>query len=144
VAGCTVTTSHPLVAPLGASASGITRSDHCLGTTGDTELRERGRRQVVDGLDGESELGGDGGVRQPTGEMVYRLALTPRELGEWIDRGVGGRQLRQDVARDSLTEDGLAGAHGGGGPSQHGVHSLDVWETKEDLERFFSERMTPT
>jgi hypothetical protein len=32
----------------------------------------------------------------------------------------------------------------GGGPSQHGVHSLDVWETKEDLERFFSERMTPT
>ena len=29
----------------------------------------------------------------------------------------------------------------GGGPSQHGVYSLDVWETKEDSERFFSERM---
>jgi predicted ester cyclase len=29
----------------------------------------------------------------------------------------------------------------GGGSSQHGVHSLDVWETKEDSERFLSERM---
>lgn len=29
----------------------------------------------------------------------------------------------------------------GGGPSQHGVYSLDVWETKEDSEHFFSERM---
>jgi predicted ester cyclase len=29
----------------------------------------------------------------------------------------------------------------GGGPSQHGVHSLDVWETKDDSERFFSERL---
>jgi len=30
-----------------------------------------------------------------------------------------------------------------GGPSERGVHSLDVWETKEDSERFFAERMTP-
>ena len=29
----------------------------------------------------------------------------------------------------------------GGGPSQHGVYSLDVWETKEDSQRFFSERL---
>ena len=29
----------------------------------------------------------------------------------------------------------------GGGPSPRGVYSLDVWETKEDSERFFSERM---
>lgn len=31
----------------------------------------------------------------------------------------------------------------GGGPSQRGVYSLDVWETKEDSERFFAERMIP-
>jgi hypothetical protein len=30
-----------------------------------------------------------------------------------------------------------------GGPSERGVHSLDVWETKEDSERFFAERMMP-
>jgi hypothetical protein len=30
-----------------------------------------------------------------------------------------------------------------GGPSQRGVHSLDVWESKEDSERFFTERMLP-
>ena len=30
-----------------------------------------------------------------------------------------------------------------GGPSAHGVHSLDVWESKEDSERFFAERMVP-
>ncbi len=30
-----------------------------------------------------------------------------------------------------------------GGPSERGVHSLDVWETKEDSERFFNERMAP-
>jgi hypothetical protein len=30
-----------------------------------------------------------------------------------------------------------------GGPSEHGVHSLDVWETKEDSERFYTERMVP-
>ena len=30
-----------------------------------------------------------------------------------------------------------------GGPSARGVHSLDVWETKEDSERFFTERMMP-
>ena len=30
-----------------------------------------------------------------------------------------------------------------GGPSEHGVHSLDVWERKEDAERFFNERMLP-
>lgn len=30
-----------------------------------------------------------------------------------------------------------------GGPSENGVHSLDVWETKEDSERFFAERMMP-
>jgi len=30
-----------------------------------------------------------------------------------------------------------------GGPSANGVHSLDVWETKEDSERFFTERMMP-
>lgn len=30
-----------------------------------------------------------------------------------------------------------------GGPSERGVHSLDVWETKEDSERFFAERMLP-
>lgn len=29
------------------------------------------------------------------------------------------------------------------GPSAGGVHSLDVWETKEDAERFFAERMVP-
>ena len=33
-------------------------------------------------------------------------------------------------------------AHGGG-PSERGVYSLDVWETKEDSERFFAERMVP-
>jgi hypothetical protein len=30
-----------------------------------------------------------------------------------------------------------------GGPSEHGVHSLDVWESKEDSARFFAERMAP-
>ena len=30
-----------------------------------------------------------------------------------------------------------------GGPSDGGVHSLDVWESKEDAERFFNERMMP-
>jgi hypothetical protein len=30
-----------------------------------------------------------------------------------------------------------------GGPSERGVYSLDVWETKEDSTRFFSERMAP-
>ncbi len=30
-----------------------------------------------------------------------------------------------------------------GGPSERGVHSLDVWESKEDSERFFVERMVP-
>lgn len=30
-----------------------------------------------------------------------------------------------------------------GGPSERGVHSLDVWEAKEDSERFFVERMMP-
>ena len=29
------------------------------------------------------------------------------------------------------------------GPSERGVHSLDVWETKEDSERFFADRMAP-
>jgi hypothetical protein len=31
----------------------------------------------------------------------------------------------------------------GGGPSERGVYSLDVWESKEDSERFFAERMAP-
>jgi hypothetical protein len=31
----------------------------------------------------------------------------------------------------------------GGGPSERGVHSLDVWESKEDSERFYVERMVP-
>lgn len=31
----------------------------------------------------------------------------------------------------------------GGGPSERGVYSLDVWESKEDSERFFAERMVP-
>lgn len=31
----------------------------------------------------------------------------------------------------------------GGGSSERGVHSLDVWEGKEDSERFFAERMMP-
>jgi len=30
-----------------------------------------------------------------------------------------------------------------GGPSDQGVHSLDVWESKEDSERFFVERAVP-
>jgi hypothetical protein len=30
-----------------------------------------------------------------------------------------------------------------GGPSDRGVHSLDVWETKQDSESFFAERMMP-
>lgn len=30
-----------------------------------------------------------------------------------------------------------------GGPSERGVHSLDVWENKEDSERFYTERMVP-
>ncbi len=30
-----------------------------------------------------------------------------------------------------------------GGPSERGVHSLDVWESKEDSVRFFTERMVP-
>jgi len=29
------------------------------------------------------------------------------------------------------------------GPSENGVHSLDVWESKEDSERFYNERMIP-
>ena len=29
------------------------------------------------------------------------------------------------------------------GTSPNGVYSLDVWETKEDSERFFAERMLP-
>lgn len=29
------------------------------------------------------------------------------------------------------------------GPSERGVHSLDVWERKADSERFFAERMAP-
>ena len=29
------------------------------------------------------------------------------------------------------------------GPSERGVHSLDVWHSKEDSERFFTERMLP-
>jgi hypothetical protein len=31
----------------------------------------------------------------------------------------------------------------GGGPSERGVYSLDVWETREDSQRFFAERMMP-
>jgi len=31
----------------------------------------------------------------------------------------------------------------GAGPSEGGVYSLDVWESKEDSERFFAERMAP-
>lgn len=31
----------------------------------------------------------------------------------------------------------------GGGPSQRGVYSLDVWETKKDSERFFAELLVP-
>ena len=31
----------------------------------------------------------------------------------------------------------------GGGPSERGVYSLDVWESKEDSERFYAERMVP-
>jgi len=30
-----------------------------------------------------------------------------------------------------------------GGTSERGVHSLDIWESKEDAERFFNERMMP-
>jgi hypothetical protein len=30
-----------------------------------------------------------------------------------------------------------------GGSSPNGVYSLDVWETKEDSERFFADRMLP-
>jgi hypothetical protein len=30
-----------------------------------------------------------------------------------------------------------------GGSSERGVHSLDVWESKEEAERFFAERMMP-
>lgn len=30
-----------------------------------------------------------------------------------------------------------------GGPSERGVYSLDVWETKEDSQRFFGERLAP-
>ncbi len=29
------------------------------------------------------------------------------------------------------------------GPSANGVQSLDVWETKDDSDRFFAERMMP-
>lgn len=29
------------------------------------------------------------------------------------------------------------------GPSEHGILSIDVWETKEDSERFFTERLVP-
>jgi hypothetical protein len=31
----------------------------------------------------------------------------------------------------------------GGGPSERGVYSLDVWESKEDADRFLAERMVP-
>ncbi|MGA9102134.1 hypothetical protein [Aeromicrobium sp.] len=31
----------------------------------------------------------------------------------------------------------------GGGPSERGVYSLDVWESKEDSERFYVERTMP-
>lgn len=30
-----------------------------------------------------------------------------------------------------------------GGASERGVHSVDVWESKEDSDRFFAERMAP-
>ena len=30
-----------------------------------------------------------------------------------------------------------------GGSSERGVNSLDVWESKEDSERFFTERLAP-
>lgn len=30
-----------------------------------------------------------------------------------------------------------------GGPSERGVYSLDVWESKEDADRFFAERLMP-
>ena len=30
-----------------------------------------------------------------------------------------------------------------GGSSERGVHSLEVWESKEDSERFYTERMVP-
>jgi hypothetical protein len=30
-----------------------------------------------------------------------------------------------------------------GGTSPNGVYSLDVWESKEDADRFFAERMMP-
>jgi hypothetical protein len=30
-----------------------------------------------------------------------------------------------------------------GGPSERGVYSLDVWESKEDSARFLAERMAP-
>ena len=30
-----------------------------------------------------------------------------------------------------------------GGPSARGVHSLDVWESKKDAKRFFTDRMMP-
>lgn len=30
-----------------------------------------------------------------------------------------------------------------GGPSERGVYSLDVWESKEHSQRFFAERMVP-
>ena len=30
-----------------------------------------------------------------------------------------------------------------GGESERGVHSLDVWESKQDSVRFFAERMAP-
>jgi hypothetical protein len=29
------------------------------------------------------------------------------------------------------------------GPSEAGIRSIDVWETKEDSEQFFVERLTP-
>ena len=30
------------------------------------------------------------------------------------------------------------------GASEHGILSIDVWETKEDCDRFFTERLVPT
>jgi hypothetical protein len=30
-----------------------------------------------------------------------------------------------------------------GGPNERGIYSLDVWESKEDADRFFAQRMGP-
>jgi hypothetical protein len=29
------------------------------------------------------------------------------------------------------------------GPSTHGIHSIDVWDSKEQADRFFAERIMP-